>query len=212
MKERAESLHPLAPALSGFEQILRFWDPKRNITMAKIQPGEFYVTWHDEAIVTVLGSCIAVCIRDVDLGIGGMNHFMLPIKGSVYDKSLVASDAARYGNWAMEYLINQILKAGGRRRVLEAKVFGGGNVFPGLSSMVSDQNINFALEYVYNENLTLKAKDIGGNLGRIVMYYPKTGLVKVKYLDKIRDYGVYEKEQQYIKSIDKNLSGDIELF
>jgi chemotaxis protein CheD len=182
--------------------------------MAKIQPGEIYVTTQHEAISTVLGSCVSACIRDVDLGIGGMNHFMLPIKGSIYDKDSIISEAARYGNWAMEYLINHILKCGGRRRMLEIKVFGGSNVLPSLPSVVSEDNINFILNYAYNENLHIKAKDVGGNKGRIVVYFPKSGLVQVKELEDVRKYKITEIENQYLHSIGKKISkqGDVELF
>ncbi|MCS5712006.1 hypothetical protein [Candidatus Berkiella aquae] len=212
MKANDETVLP--QALPGFEKIQRYMDFKRNISMAKVQPGEFYATTNQEAIITVLGSCVSVCVRDIHLGIGGMNHFMLPLKGSIYDKESIVSDATRYGNWAMEYLINQILKAGGRRRMLEAKVFGGGNVFPNLSPEVSEQNIKFVLEYLYNENISVKAKDVGGNVGRIVVYYPKTGLAQVKYLEDIRKSEVSEIETQYFRSIDTRVSksGGIELF
>ncbi|HRE31261.1 MAG TPA: hypothetical protein PLD88_04740, partial [Candidatus Berkiella sp.] len=88
----------LPQPLPGFEKIQRYMDFKRNISMAKVQPGEFYATTNEEAIITVLGSCISVCVRDVNLGIGGMNHFMLPLKGSIYDKKSIVSDATRYGN------------------------------------------------------------------------------------------------------------------
>lgn len=204
----------LPQPLPGFEHIQRYLDTTRNISMAKIQPGEFYATTQHEAISTVLGSCISVCLRDVDLGVGGMNHFMLPLKGSIYDKQSIASDSARYGNWAMEYLINQILKAGGRRRMLEAKIFGGGNVFPSLAPEVSEQNVKFVLQYLYNENISVKAKDLGGNVGRIVVYYPKSGRAQVKYLQDVRKYSIAEKETSYLKSIDKEISssGDVELF
>lgn len=204
----------LPQPLPGFDHIQRYVDKTRNIPMAKIQPGEFYATTQHEAIATVLGSCVSVCLRDVDLGVGGMNHFMLPLKGSIYDKENIASASARYGNWAMEYLINQILKAGGRRRALEAKVFGGGNVFPSLAPEVSEQNIHFVLQYLYNENIHLKAKDLGGNVGRIVIYYPKSGRAQVKYLQDVRQYSIAEKETTYMKSIDKEISssGKVELF
>lgn len=204
----------LPQALPGFEHIQRYRDTKRSIAMARIQPGEFYATTQHEAISTVLGSCVSVCLRDVDLGVGGMNHFMLPLKGSIYDKESIASDSARYGNWAMEYLINQILKAGGRRRMLEAKIFGGGNVFPSLAPEVSEQNIKFVLQYLFNENINIKAKDLGGNVGRIVIYYPKSGRAQVKYLQDVREYSIAEKESSYMKSIDKEIStsGDVELF
>ncbi len=204
----------LPQPLPGFDHIQRYLDKTRNIAMAKIQPGEFYATTQHEAIATVLGSCISVCLRDADLGVGGMNHFMLPLKGSIYDKESIASASARYGNWAMEYLINQILKAGGRRRALEAKVFGGGNVFPSLAPEVSEQNIKFVMQYLYNENIHLKAKDLGGTVGRIVIYYPKSGRAQVKYLQDVRKYSIAEKETTYMKSIDKEISssGDVELF
>ncbi len=206
--------HNLPSVLPGFEKVQRYWDPTREISMAKILPGEFYVTTQHEAIATVLGSCVSACIRDTDLGIGGMNHFMLPIKGSIYDQDSVNSEAARYGNWAMEFLINQILKSGGRRRMLEIKVFGGSNVLPSLPSMVSEDNIRFIMNYVYNENLNIRAKDVGGHLGRMVVYYPKTGLVQVKDLNDIRKYKIPEIENQYMKSIGDKISksGDIELF
>lgn len=206
--------HSLPPVLPGFEAIQRYWDIKRNISLAKVQPGEFYVTVNDEAIMTIVGSCICACIRDVDLGVGGLNHFMLPLKGGYEDRNKVSSDAARYGHWAMEYLINQILDAGGRRRLLEVKVFGGGNVLHTLSSDVGDKNVQFVFDYIYNENLKIKSKDVGGESARVILYYPKTGRVFVKYLDDTKKFEVIEQERQYLRTIGKSLSsgGNIELF
>src|SRR5687767_3956313 len=113
--------------LPGFEHIKRKWDEKYRLYVADIKPGEFYVTnSQNEMIGTILGSCISACIRDKKAGVGGMNHFMLPLKGSVYEQKFTPSllaDASRYGNWAMEYLINEILKYGGARRNLEVKIF-----------------------------------------------------------------------------------------
>lgn len=207
------SNHTLPPVLPGFEGIQRYWDHKRDIALAKVQPGEFYVTVNDEAIMTIVGSCICACIRDVDLGVGGMNHFMLPLKGG-YDRRKVSSDAARYGHWAMEYLINQILDAGGRRRLLEVKVFGGGNVLESLSTDIGDKNIGFVFDYIYNENLKLKSQDVGGSAARVIVYYPKTGRVFVKYLEDAKKYEVIEQERQYLRSIGKTISsgGNVELF
>ena len=207
------SSHPLPQSLPGFEAIQRYWDAKRNIAMAKVQPGEFYVTTQDEAISTVLGSCVSACIRDIDLGVGGLNHFMLPLKSAIHEKPTITSDAARYGHWAMEYLINHILEAGGRRRNLEVKIFGGGNVLRSFSSNVAELNIQFVLDYIYNENLALKAKDVGGNEARIIVYYPKAGRVLVKYLEDAAKYEIAMQERQYLQSIDTRLhGGDIELF
>ena len=109
------------PVLSGFEHVKRFWDGKRHKVVAKVLPGEFYVSKSDELITTVLGSCIAACIYDEGLGIGGMNHFMLPAEKGV-DPSNAHSLNCRYGNWAMEYLINEILKNGGSTNCLSSIV------------------------------------------------------------------------------------------
>ncbi|MBS0290209.1 MAG: chemoreceptor glutamine deamidase CheD [Proteobacteria bacterium] len=205
---------PLPATLPGFEKIHRFWDYSKNMPVVKLQPGEFYVTTNEEAIITILGSCVCACVRDVDLGVGGMNHFMLPSKGSLHQKLIVNSDDARYGNWAMEFLINQILNAGGRRRLLEVKIFGGANVFQSLSSNIGDRNIQFIEEYLENERLAIKAKDLGGFAARIIVYFPKTGKVQLKYLDEPKKYEIVEKERKYLKQIDKTLSddGNIELF
>src|SRR5215471_8826261 len=104
--------------LPGFEHISRYWDPVHHTYAAKLLPGEYYVTVEDEMIVTVLGSCVSACIRDPIRGIGGMNHFMLPAsQQNVADKWQYGrmDEAARYGNYAMELLINTILKHGGNR-------------------------------------------------------------------------------------------------
>lgn len=114
--------------LSGFEGIQRYWDRERQMPAAKILPGEYYVSNQNELITTVLGSCVSACIRDPVAGIGGMNHFMLPNseRGNWNGKHSIASNATRYGNFAMEHMINDILKHGGERGNLEVKVFGGG--------------------------------------------------------------------------------------
>ncbi len=138
------------PALPGFAAINRYWDRENEIIAAKLLPGEYYVTNENEMITTVLGSCIAACIRDSVLGIGGMNHFMLPETSTEQAKnagySLLGS-ATRYGNYAMEHLINTILASGGKRKNLEVKVFGGGKIIPSLSD-VGLRNIGFVLDYI----------------------------------------------------------------
>jgi chemotaxis protein CheD len=121
----------------------RYFDRKFGLEAAKILPGEYYVSVQESLLVTVLGSCVAACIRDADSGIGGMNHFMLPDDG---EKPLGMS--ARYGTYAMEVLINHLLKLGARRNRLEAKVFGGGAVLASLaSSNVGARNAEFVLDF-----------------------------------------------------------------
>ena len=116
----------------------RYFDRHFESDAAKILPGEYYVTSQEIVLVTVLGSCVAACIRDTDSGIGGMNHFMLPDEGG----REVVSSSARYGTYAMEVLINHLLKMGARRSQLEAKIFGGGAV---MSSLTSSQSVRRAI-------------------------------------------------------------------
>ena len=106
-----------------------YFDRSFKLETAKLLPGEYYVTDRNMMLVTVLGSCVAACVRDPRHGIGGMNHFMLPDVAGDGDSPV--SNSARYGTYAMEILINQLIKLGARREALEAKVFGGGNVLRG---------------------------------------------------------------------------------
>ena len=124
-----------------------YFDRTFDCDAAKILPGEFYFTGKDMLIVTVLGSCVSACIRDRVSGVGGMNHFMLPDSGGDVDNPVSAS--MRYGTYAMEVLINELLKAGAKRENMEAKVFGGGNVLRGFTAInVGQRNAQFVLDYL----------------------------------------------------------------
>ncbi|CAG0911784.1 unnamed protein product, partial [Cyprideis torosa] len=114
--------------LPGFEHVARFWDTRLNDYLVKVKPGEYFVSQADEPISTTLGSCIAVCVRDPQAGIGGMNHFMLPAALGQSEDGGWNSGSARYGNFAMEHLINTLFTRGARRQRLEFKIFGGGAV------------------------------------------------------------------------------------
>jgi chemotaxis protein CheD len=203
------------PSIAGFAHVNRYWDKDRDTIAAKILPGEYYVTQEDELVVTVLGSCVSACIRDKDSGIGGMNHFMLPQTNS--GKSKQASEAivglaTRYGNYAMEHLINTILSNGGRRKNLEVKVFGGGKIIPTLSD-VGMKNINFVLDYIDQEGLKLLSQDLGDIYPRKVVYSPKTGKVSMKKIQDLHNDTIAQRERQYFNSL-KNapVEGDVELF
>lgn len=199
-------------ALPGFEDIQRFWDNDHKSYTAKILPGEYYVTKNNESIVTVLGSCVSACIRDRLAGIGGMNHFMLPAsKGTEADKNL--SDATRYGNYAMEHMINSILANGGKRTNLEVKIFGGGRMLE-TSTNVGWCNIGFIYDYIFTEQLRIDAQDVGDIYPRRVLYFPKTGKVKVKKLKSMHDNKAVEQEENsYAKNMtEKPVADDIELF
>ena len=200
-------------ALRGFEGINRYWDRSREVFAAKILPGEYYVTTNDEEIVTVLGSCVSACIRDPAMGIGGMNHFMLPAGTSDESRLGLTSDATRYGNFAMERLINDILKNGGRRDHLEIKLFGGGKVIQHMKEMdVGARNARFALEYLQMEGLHAVAKDLGDIYPRKLIYMPLTGKVMVKRLRSLHNDTITQREKSYLDTLQKPVAGDIELF
>lgn len=206
---------PLPPALSGFEHVRRSWNNQFQSYAARILPGEFYVTRHDEGVATTLGSCISACIRDKQSGIGGMNHFMLPTNSASDLASIKAanlSDATRFGNFAMEHLINEIMRNGGQRRNLEVKVFGGGRIISGMTD-VGLANITFVRDYLALEGLSVVAEDVGDIYPRMVMFFPATGVAKVKRLRSLHNNTIVDMERKYIDSIRKQpVSGEIELF
>jgi chemotaxis protein CheD len=187
-----------------------YYDRIHEIDAVKILPGEYYVTGKDMLIVTVLGSCVAACIRDPLTGVAGMNHFMLPDGGS----HGVLSASARYGSFAMELLINQLLKLGARRSALEAKVFGAGNVLRALSAgNVADRNAAFVLDYLKTENIPIVAQDLGGTQPRKVYQFVKTGKVRVKRITETRNDTIFERERNYRSQlVQTEPAGDVELF
>lgn len=202
-------------ALSGFSFINRYWDKVNNTFTAKILPGEFYVTTHHELITTVLGSCVSACIRDPIFGIGGMNHFMLPLEGensSTAWKNAGNSAATRYGNVAMELLINNILKHGGERGNLEVKVFGGGRILAQMTD-VGRRNIEFVREYLQTEGLTIHSEDLGDTTPRKVIYDPITGKVRVKKLRSLHNDTIIHREKTYMRNLEQQpTEGEIDLF
>ena len=160
----------------------------------KLLPNEFYTTREDMVLVTVLGSCVAACIQDRTAGVGGMNHFMLPDDGA--DAGQPASDSMRYGAYAMEVLINELIKAGGRRERFEAKVFGGGAVLAGMTTMnIGDRNSEFVRRYLALEKIRIVAEDLQGMHPRKVAFMPRTGQAMVKKLMTQQDPSVVERER-----------------
>ena len=182
---------------------------------ARILPGEYYVTKSAEAVATTLGSCIAACIRDSVSGIGGMNHFMLPAAdGAASDawKAAGLGASTRYGSFAMEHLINSILRTGGRRENLEVKIFGGGRIMAKMTD-VGMRNILFVREYLRTERMRLVAEDVGDIYPRMAVYVPATGEAKVKRLRSLHNNVIATQEGSYIDCVTgKPMAGDIELF
>ena len=197
-------------AVDGFAKTLYF-DRTFDSDAAKLLPGEFYVTGDDMVLVTVLGSCVSACIRDPRTGVGGMNHFMLPDGGSADE---VANASARYGTYAMEVLINTILKHGARRASLEAKVFGGGNVLEGLTvANVGPRNAAFVRSFLKIEGIPVRAHDLEDIYPRKVYFFPRTGRTMVRKLKTANDSGLIAREREYSRRlIAQPASGAVELF
>jgi chemotaxis protein CheD len=199
--------------LPGFDHINRYWDEQHGMFAAKLLPGEYYVTREQETIVTVLGSCVSACVRDTVIGIGGMNHFMLPVSGSGGSwESDGASLSTRYGNFAMEQMINDILKNGGSRQNLEIKVFGGGKILAQMTD-IGSKNIDFVEHYIRTEGLKLTGRDLGDIYPRKVYYTPSTGKAFVKKLRSLHNNTIVERETAYLNQLKhKPVEGSIELF
>lgn len=190
-----------------------YFDRGFNCQAVKILPGEFHVTDRDMLLVTTLGSCVAACIRDVKSGIGGINHFMLPEGGSA-DSAAPVSLSARYGTFAMEVLINELIKLGARRTHLEAKVFGGGNVLKGMTiTNVGERNAQFVKQFLALESIPIAAMDLMEDYPRKVYFFPRTGRVLVKKLRSLSNDTIASRESDYARRLVRApVAGDVELF
>ncbi len=174
--------------------------------MVSIHPGEYYVSGDDEIIATVLGSCVAVALFDRTRGIGGLNHFMLP--GSLDRQQFFISGSGKYGMYAMELLINALMKSGAARPALHAKVFGGGSVLranPGDAAMsIPRSNIEFALRFLETEGIPVDSSDTGGTHARKILFFPTSTKVMLKRLaDRSRDEVEHE-EEEYLARLQTN--------
>ena len=188
----------------------RYFDRKFESEAVKVLPGEYFVTSTNVLMVTVLGSCVSACIRDREKGIGGMNHFMLADSGEVS----AVSASARYGTYAMEILINHLLKLGARKSNLEAKVFGGGRVMEKLtSSMVGERNSEFVIRFLSTEGIAVAAQDLLDVYPRKVYFFPHTGRVLVKKLVRMHNDTLIRREKEYAARLtEAPVAGEVELF
>ena len=187
----------------------RYFDRVLGVQAVKVLPGEYFVTTSDMVLVTVLGSCVSACLRDRDKGIGGMNHFMLPEGGG--DQ---VAGSARYGGFAMEVLVNHLLKLGARRSSLEAKVFGGGAVMSSLTqSQVGERNAQFVLDYLKTEGIPIVARDLLDIYPRKLYYFAYSGRVLMKKLIHVANDTLARREREYAQRLrGTEIAGDVELF
>jgi chemotaxis protein CheD len=189
-----------------------FYDPVTASWTIKVPMGRFYLTTRaDETIVTVLGSCVSACIRDVRTGVGGMNHFMLA--SDVSGQWGNDQKSTRYGNFAMEKLINELIKAGCPRERMEIKVFGGGNVTD-TKNQIGTQNAEFVLRYLQDEGLSCAARDLGGPYPRRIQYSPATGRVVRRLLTGGDRDLIVREESEYAKKLaaTKAVAGEVQMF
>jgi chemotaxis protein CheD len=151
-----------------------FYDAHFKNAAVKVLPGEYFVDNDDLLVMTTLGSCIAACLWDRHAQIGGMNHFMLP-EGH--------GDSGRYGSYAMELLINEMMKRGASKSRMEAKIFGGGAVIAGMNTInVGERNTNFVIDFLKLERIPIVSKDVMDVYPRKVCFLPKSGKAMVKRL------------------------------
>lgn len=192
-------------AIPEFEHINRYWDRGRMSPAAKILPGEYYVTRNEELITTVLGSCVSACIRDAESGIGGMNHFMLPLLGLRGSQSSPASPVfeTRYGNHAMDRLIADVVRAGALRQNLEAKVFGGGRVLSQMTD-VGRKNMEFVTQYLEQHRIPVRGSDLGDIYPRKVVYFPRTGAAYVRKLKTMHNDTIIRREEEYMHELEES--------
>ncbi|GAB4479161.1 MAG: chemoreceptor glutamine deamidase CheD [Burkholderiaceae bacterium] len=175
----------------------------------KVLPGEYFVSAQDIVISTVLGSCVAVCLWERERRFGGMNHFMLPGDGGDDRTGL----AGRYGLFAMEQLINEVIKRGGRKANLEAKVFGGGAVLPGMTTVnVGERNVRFVEQFLRTEGIPIAARDLLDVHPRRVVFFPQTGRALCKKLVRA-EASLIAAERQYTEKLaGGRVGGEVELF
>ena len=200
-----------ATGLMEFGHIRRIQDTRFPYEVAVILPGEFFVSQEPKVVYTVLGSCISVCLRDPFVNIGGMNHFMLaaPSNSDNHDNW---TDSGRYGSFAMEMLINEILNRGGKKNRLEAKVFGGGKIYDGKID-IGVKNAAWALEYLEREGIPLIKADVGDVCPRKVYFFSDSGKVLLKKLDRVVAQALAEEEGQYKAKLQQApVQSDVTLF
>ena len=170
-------------------------------------PGEYFVSGENIVIMTVLGSCIAACLWDSRARVGGMNHFMLP-------ESDATDVSGRYGSYAMELLINEMLKLGARRETMQAKIFGGGQVMANFTTMnVGERNTSFVVNYLQTERIPIVSEDVLDIYPRKVVFFPATGKAMVKRLAHAHPEALAQEVRGNAATVAKATSGgSVDLF
>ncbi|MEO5698104.1 MAG: chemoreceptor glutamine deamidase CheD [Burkholderiaceae bacterium] len=195
-----------APRRPG-EASFFFHDAFFGSDAVKVLPGEYFVHHEDILIMTTLGSCIAACLWDREARVGGLNHFMLPEGGD--------SDSGRYGSFAMELLINEMMKRGATRATMEAKVFGGGQVVEGMTTLnIGARNTSFVMGYLQTERIPVVSTDVLDVYARKVCFLPASGKAMVKRLASANPGALLAQERAAASRLQAahGLAGSVDLF
>jgi chemotaxis protein CheD len=202
--------------MSAAAEARRYYDARFEATIVTVAPGDHAVTSNPEEIIsTVLGSCVAACLRDPSKGLGGVNHFLLPASqdaGAAADRG--SDHAMRYGDTAMEILINSLMRRGADRPRLEAKIFGGARVLSGPTSLgIGARNVDFVTKFLKREGIPIMAADVEGERSRRLYYHPGSGRAWIHHLDRPSASDVAREEQAYRQKLEKGpRGGAVELF
>ncbi|MCP8937826.1 chemoreceptor glutamine deamidase CheD [Alsobacter sp. SYSU M60028] len=191
-----------------------FHDAASGSTLVSVAPGGHYVTSDsNEIVVTLLGSCVAACARDTVSGVGGLNHFLLPT-GDVHDRAQGSDEAMRFGDYAMETLLNSIYRKGGQRGRIEFKIFGGARVLGGSSLLkIGEQNIAFVEKFLRTEGFPIVSRSVGGTAPRRLRFHPATGKAFVQELDRTTAANVTHEEETYSSRLRRRApAGEVEFF
>jgi chemotaxis protein CheD len=203
----------MIPAPQEHAAPARYYDREFKVESVKVQPGQFHASRGPGSISTVVGSCVSTCLWDPLERIGGMNHFMLP--GGDSSAASPWGLPARFGIYAMELLINEMIHLGADRRRLVAKVFGGARVLEGFATLdVGAMNSRFVLDFLHEERIPILAQDLLGTWPRKLHLFPESGKVQLKrlHLQSI-DALVQRQEREYMKRLEGETDfGDIEIF
>lgn len=179
--------------------------PLANSGHINLVQGEYAVSADaDVALTTILGSCVAACLRDPRASVGGMNHFLLP--GALVDKT----ESVERGVHAMELLINDLLKAGARRDRLEAKIFGGARMMKNLSD-IGAKNASFAADFLRQEGIPIVGGSTGGDQARRIRFWPATGKAQQRVLGQSETH-VFARELSIAAAPVAPPSDDVEFF
>ena len=178
----------MQPAPPRFAHINRYFDAGNHRYAAKLLPGQFYLS-RDETIVTVVGTCVAVCIRDSSLGLGGMNHFLEPFATT----GAVASP----GEDAMLELVRALLDAGAQRRRLEANLFGGAHLLAD-HGVIAVRTVEFARLFLRQADIPVLREDVGGRYPRKIDFCPRDGRVRIKRLRDLRNDTIVERDRRFL--------------